>query len=80
MGGSFFTTILGCPALLLSDNTIRSFDRNQVDKDQTYDLGDLFPSEGVLSLALIPLFISGVMAYSEVLVLGVAMIEGARGG
>jgi hypothetical protein len=46
----------------------------------TYDLGDLFPSPGVLSFAFIPLFASGVAVNSEFLELGVALMDGANVG
>jgi hypothetical protein len=46
----------------------------------TYDFGDRFPSEGVLSLGLKPLFSSVGICLSTDLSLGNAEVEGASGG
>jgi hypothetical protein len=49
-------------------------DRGKSLERGTYDLGDLFPSEGVRSLKFMPLLMSGAPANSELLALGVEFI------
>jgi hypothetical protein len=82
VGGSFFTTILGFPPLLLNMRKLVSSGRHitLTRGVKTYDLGDRLPSEGVLSFVFVPLFISGVTANSGFRALGVAVSEGASGG